>query len=101
MEHGMKEIFSILNSSNLGSIYNRLGYSTAPCCPGSERTQRNIADEIHHITILGMLGSIKSSGTRHFTFKLNYDDNIVGGVTDAVYDCLNREMVCRKRFDSP
>lgn len=105
-----KEIFSIfINSSNLGSIYNRLGYpdSALLFLEQAERIAKEykLDTDLHSVyNNIGNAWFYKKQWDKalHF-FKLNYDDNVAGGNTEMLwYDCLNigDVYVEKRNFDS-
>lgn len=92
-----KEMFSIfINSSNLGSIYNRLGYpdSALLFLEQSERIVKEykLDTDLHSVyNNIGNAWFFKKQWDKalHF-FKLNYNDNIASDNKEMLwYDCLN------------
>ncbi len=105
-----KEIFSIfINSSNLGSIYNRLGYpdSALLFLEQAERIakEHKLDTDLHSVyNNIGNAWFYKKQWDKalHF-FKLNYNDNVASGNREMLwYDCLNiGDVYIEKRnFDS-
>ncbi|HRP58200.1 tetratricopeptide repeat-containing sensor histidine kinase [Agriterribacter sp.] len=105
-----KEVSSIFtNSSNLGSIYNRLGYpdSALLYLEQAEGVARkyNLHLDLHSVyNNIGNAWFHKKQWDKalHF-FKLNYSANIAGNDMEMLwYDCLNIGDVYieKKKFDS-
>lgn len=105
-----KEVFSIfINSSNLGSIYNRLGYpdSALLFLEQAERIAKEYKLDTDLHSVYNNIGNAwfykkKWDKALHF-FKLNYKDNVAGGNTEMLwYDCLNigDVYVEKRNFDS-
>jgi signal transduction histidine kinase len=105
-----KEIFSIfINSSNLGSIYNRLGYPDSALLFLEQAEQivkeYKLDTDLHSVyNNIGNAWFYKKQWDKalHF-FKLNYNDNVAGGNTEMLwYDCLNigDVYVEKRNFDS-
>ena len=105
-----KEVSSIFtNSSNLGSIYNRLGYPDSALFYLEQAEL--VAQEYNlHIDLHSVYNNIGNAWFHkkqwdkalHF-FKLNYSANLTNGDTDMLwYDCLNIGDVYieKKKFDS-
>ncbi len=105
-----KEVASVfINGSNLGSIYNRLGYpdSALLFLEQAEAIAKkyNLQSDLHSVyNNIGNAWFHKKQWDKalHF-FKLNYNDNLANGDREMLwYDCLNigDAYIEKRDFDS-